>query len=349
MTRLAPAIVTSIVFFVGAGRARGTEPAPPIRFRLTVEAPAGCLDRESFLARVLTRSKRIQEAQSDENAIALRVELRPVDDQVWGRLVIRASDGEVGRRELRGWDCVSVANGLALVAAVILDPSAAIASNAAAPIASNQSEPAAMPTGNPAPPSAATSHGFAAPPQAETTPPARSPPLSLSLGWALAAAAGLGPDPQIIPRAFLDVELPAPLAIASARLSVGRGFTSAVDTSNGTADITLTDVRLEPCLDVWSPASFRVRACGIAEADVLTGEGKNTLGARSETRAAFELGLGLRPTWIVRDSIAIGLLAGVAVPLTERHRFYFASPDETAYRLAAWSALGEVNVGVRFW
>jgi hypothetical protein len=159
---------------------------------------------------------------------------------------------------------------------------------------------------------------------------------------------GLGPDPQVIPRAFVDLELPALFAGPSGRLSVGRGFTSSVSTPNGTADITLTDVRFEPCVDAWSSATFRARVCGVVELGILSGEGRDTTDPQSGTRASLELGLGLRPTWIVRDQIVLGILLAGALPLA-RYRFYFDTPDKTAYRLAAASAIGEASVGVRFW
>jgi hypothetical protein len=64
-------------------------------------------------------------------------------------------------------------------------------------------------------------------------------------------------------------------------------------------------------------------------------------------RLSIELGLGLRPTWVVGRRFILGVLVGAAVP-TARYRFLF-SPNETAYQLAAWSGVGEFSIGVYFW
>jgi hypothetical protein len=121
-----------------------------------------------------------------------------------------------------------------------------------------------------------------------------------------------------------------------------------VATIDGTAEIGLTNVRVEPCLDVWSPGSFQVEACGIIEGDVLSGQGTSTNEAASASRISVELGLGLRPTWDVTRQISLGFLVGGAVPLA-RYRFYFASPDTTAYQLARGSGLAELGAAWRFW
>jgi hypothetical protein len=324
-------LLASLVVLTHVAAAMADDSPAPVGVRLTLDAPAGCLDHPSFLAQLQARSARIRDALPNERAPSMHIELVGGEGQVFGKLTVRGVDGDEGHRELLGTDCESVASGLALVAVVILDPAAVLAAAASA----SASAPAASPATPPA--------DLAKPSRAPTRP---SP--QLSLGWALATAWGLGPDPQILPRAFIDLELPALPAGPSARLSVGRGFTRAVETPSGTADITLTDARFEPCLDVWSPATFRARACGIVVVGVLSGEGRNTTHANSETRASVELGFGLRPTWRVRDGIALALLIAATGPLA-RYRFYFDNPYATAYRLAAWSAVGELSLGIRFW
>jgi hypothetical protein len=120
-----------------------------------------------------------------------------------------------------------------------------------------------------------------------------------------------------------------------------------VSTAAGTARIALTDVRFEPCFDAAPPGALRLRACGIVDAAILTGEGTRTMDARTASRQSIELGLGIRPTWILGDRLTLGLLVGAAVPMA-RYRFYFA-PDATAYELAPWSGFAEFSAGVYFW
>jgi hypothetical protein len=281
----------------------------------------------------------------------MRIELRRGDGQVYGTLIVAQLGGQLDReerrREVRGGDCESVAEGLALVAAVILDPSEALTVQttlSTPPISEAPSRTLSSPSPAPVPVSILSGPSPLTP---MSLPPGRASAARLSVGAAIEVAAGLGPDADVVPRAFIDLELPAPIAKASARLSVGRGYPHTADTTVGTAFITLTDVRFEPCVEVWSSGTLRVRTCGILEGGVLDGQGTNTTAPKSENRGFLELGLGLRPMWIVREQLTVGVLLAGALPLA-RYRFYFASPDTTAYRLAAWSGFGEFSVGVRF-
>jgi hypothetical protein len=315
--------------------------------RLTVESSGNCPGREVFLSELQARSARVREARADERAQAMRVELSSSHGQASGRLIFRPLDGPLEgqdlQRDLRGADCRSVLEGLALVAALILDPAAA---------SPEEPEPVAPATGPPdtaAPPPAPPP---VLPPEADAR---RRPSVAIrssdrtrvSLGAAIEVAAGLGPDPAVMVRAFIDVVLPAPLSTASTRLSLGRSDARSVDTAVGSAQITLTDVRWEPCLDLWSPAMWRVRGCGIVEGGVIDGAGTNTNAPRTASRTLVELGLALRPTLLVRDRLILGFMVGMSVPLA-RYRFYFSSPDTTVYELSAVSVLGEFSLGVRF-
>jgi len=307
--------------------------------RLTVESSGQCPGREVFLAQLEARSARVREARADEDAPAMRVELAEDDGQVFGRLIYRPRDGPLegreSRRELRGTECASVAAGLALVAAVILDPSAAVGVEVElfAPLP-DRASPAARPPGAE---------------QRKPLPPIRSSPHAhLSLGAAVEVAAGLGPNPGVMARGFVDLELPPPLSAASNRLSLGRSDARSVDTTSGTAQIKLTDIRWEPCIDAWSPAAWHIRACGVVEGGVVNGEGTNTNGARTANRTLAELGGGLRANWLIHDLLTLGFMVGLSTPLA-RYRFYFSSPDTTAYELALWSAFGEFSMGLRFW
>jgi hypothetical protein len=361
------------------GTARIARPESALALRLSIEGTAGCVDPGEFLALLQARSAHIRKAAPGETAPTLQIQIAPSGDHVAGKLTVVAPDGSKGSREVRGEDCESVASGLAFVAVVILDPSAvlltgpsratgtaAASSTPAATAIATTSSPISGPSLNPISTPTATGSVAAptpAPLLAPVTVPGHEPPpfrsastprdhpLRLSLGWALALASGLGPDPQVLPGVFIDLYLEPSsswLARTSARLTVDRGFTTAIDTPNGTADITLTDIRLEPCFDAWSLAAFRARACGLVEVGVLNGEGRSTSAPKNETRASLELGLGIRPTWIVREGFSVGVLIAGALP-TARYRFYFDNPFTTAYQLGAWSAIGELGVGVRFW
>lgn len=319
-----------------AAPAAGAE-TPRIPLRLTVDAPAGCSDADTFLAQLHARSALPRPAASGENARSIHVVLRADEGQVLGTLTIRELDGEEGSRTLRGPDCRSVAEGLALVAAVILDPQAILTTPRPPPSLPREPE-RSSPARTPLDPTRLDA--------SEGAP--RGSPLRLSAGAGLAVALGLGPGTQIVPRLFVEIELPGLLKRVSARLSAGRGFGPSVVTRVGTGDITLTDIRAEACFAGFARPRFELRACGLLEDGVLSGQGTDTRDPQPASRISANLGLALRPTWILFDRVILGLLVGAALPLTT-YRFYFASPDTTAYRIAPWSGFGELSVGARFW
>jgi hypothetical protein len=318
--KLVPLVLaTGLAFGERVGAAQPSAGGSPLPIRLTVDAPAGCPDRAEFLAQVKGYAARVREALPGEAAREIHVEMRSADDEFIGRLTMTEPDGTEGRREVHDVDCGSLSAGMAFVAAVVVDPNVALKA-APAPVVHRS------------------------PPE----PPLRhEPPARLSAGAAFAAIIGLGPGTQLDPRGFVDLELPGPLHRFDARVSLGRAFTNSVATPSGTAQITLTDLRLEPCFDMGLPGPLGLRACGIVDGALLVGQGTLTNGPQMAKRLSIELGLGLRPTWVVGRRFILGVLVGAAVP-TARYRFLF-SPNETAYQLAAWSGVGEFSIGVYFW
>ena len=257
-------------------------------------------------------------------------------EQVHGTLTISPVDAppgaEAGGREIHGTDCQSVGEGLALIAVVILDPSVVVPADIS---------PASAPAGVLPEPVARA--------RVSTSPmsPLARPAPRLAIGAAAAAIVGQGPEVVFEPRAFLDLDVPGPVSKGSIRLSAGRSYPRTVDTQTGAAQITLTDVRLEFCFEPWSAGALQVRTCGLAEGGALSGQGLNTNLPKSASRGLLELGLGIRPVWALSDQVTVGLLLAAEAPVAT-YRFYFISPDTTAYRLSMWSAWAELGVGVRF-
>ncbi len=334
------------------------EPAGPpadLPIRLTV-ATADCLDAAGFAAQLRRHTSRVREVSGGEPARALRVDLRREGGQFVGGLTVRDVDGNEGHREVSGTDCPSVVASLAFVAAVIVDPAAMLRGADSLSPAQSSRSPLASSSGTagsvePSPVGASalgTSAGEPSHSPPESPGTARgTAPFRLSAGGALEVALGLGPGAAVIPRLGVDFEFPHLVRGAQLRVSGGRGLSRSVSTDVGTAQIALSDVRIDTCFDVLRPASFRMGACGVADGVVLGGEGANTAESQSASRLSIELGLALHPRWIVHDSITFGVAVGGLVPLS-RYRFYFA-PDQTAYRLAAVSGFAELEAGVAFW
>ena len=272
--------------------------------------------------------------------------LAPVDGQVLGRMTFRPMNGPLEGhelvRELRGGDCASTIDGLAFVASVVLDPGSAVTEPATSPqVPADANASSTLPGATRVPGREALA------PQRNAVTGQPRDHVHLSLGGAMEVATGVGPDPTIIARLFIELEPPTPLSWASARLSFGRGVAHSVNTAVGRAEIALTDGRLEPCVDVRGSLGWSLGACGFVEVGVLDGSGETAAGAVSGSRWLAELGLDVRPTWLVNGWVMLGAMAGAALPLA-RYRFYFSSPDTTAYQVAAWSAFGEFSLGVRF-
>jgi hypothetical protein len=313
--------------------------------RLSVEAPAGCSDSGAFLAQLRKHTPRVREAAGDERAKTIEVVLRSESGQFVGSLTVRDEGGGEGHREVRGADCPNVVAGLAFVAAVIVDPAAALRTepSASAPSADDRG-PVASPS---EPPSDAQAESRSPPPSETASESPSGAFLRLSAGAGVETARGLGPDTAVMARLLAEIEFPRLLRGAHARLSGGRGLARSVTTGFGTAEIALTDIRFDPCFDVLSPASFQLGVCGIVDGVRLAGSGTNTWSPQNADRWSIELGVGLRPRWVVLRRLTLEVMIGGAAPLA-RYRFYFA-PDATAYRLAAVSGFAEFAAGVRFW
>jgi hypothetical protein len=329
-----------------AAAADGPPDTDGIPLRLTVEAPLGCSDSAAFLSQLRKHTPRVREAARAERARSLIVALRAEDGQFVGALTVRDEAGGEGHREVRGADCPSVVAGLAFVAAVIVDPRAALREIPSDSSFVAQAGDGASPRSTTESPSAEAAPR--SPPPRDTA-SARQPgtALRLAAGAGIEMARGLGPDTAVIPRLFVDLELPRLLRGAHVRLSAGRGLARSVGTEFGTADIALTDVRVDPCVDVTSLASFQLGVCGIVDGVYMAGAGTNTWQPQDAQRFSVELGLGLRPRWVLLQWVTLEAMIGGAAPLV-RYRFFFA-PDTTAYRLAAVSGFVEFAAGVRFW
>jgi hypothetical protein len=318
---------------------------------LVVDAPPECTDRGAFFAQILTHTTRVREARPGEAARTMWIQIGAEPAAARGVLTVREVDGQEGRRTMRGADCKSVAGGLALVAAIIIDPQAHLTADG---------PPALVPQANapptPAPPSDAPPHAPApkTPVQKDgglerrpTAEPTSAALLRWSAGAAVAAAEGLGPGIGIVPRLFVSGELGA----VSARLSVGYGIPRQIVTADGTAEISLADVRFEPCLLAWSPGALQVRGCALVEGVLLSGQGTGAPSGRTvraDSRTSAEVGVALQPMWALGPKAVVGALFGAAIPVTPRYRFYF-EPDTAIYRLSAWSGFVEIDAGVRFW
>jgi hypothetical protein len=140
---------------------------------IAVDAPNGCLTPPAFFERVRRRTARVREAAPGEPArrFSLTIEEK---ERVSGKLLTEDTDGTTALREVEGASCQEVADALALVVAVTLDPLADLSSgsvenpprqpeSAPAPRAATPRLPARAPSPAPRPePRARFQHALAA-------------------------------------------------------------------------------------------------------------------------------------------------------------------------------------------
>src|SRR5260370_26040149 len=118
-------LLLSFILRAQDAAAQSPAPAPELPLRVTVDAVRGCANRAVFLARVRSYAPRVRDATADEPGRTMRVIVRAEGEEFLGTLRVRQVDGEEGSRQVRGADCASATEGLAFVAAVIMDPDAA--------------------------------------------------------------------------------------------------------------------------------------------------------------------------------------------------------------------------------
>jgi len=107
------------LFFEPVRHAAADEPAEPVR--LTYQAPAGCPDEAAFVARLLARTRRVRPAWPGEHARTFAVVVN-AGSPASGQVTIRGDVGSDKTRSLQGDTCSDVADGMALVVALAIDP-----------------------------------------------------------------------------------------------------------------------------------------------------------------------------------------------------------------------------------
>jgi hypothetical protein len=294
-----------------------------------VAAPEGCPGASDFVSAVRARTERTRLAQAGESAVtvAIRIEGSP-GAAVRGRLDIREPDGTRQERVVESATCAEVANALALVVALYLDPDAT-ASPAAAPATPRPTEPRPV----------------AAAEQRRVEEAPRAPPVRFGGGAGLGLLGGVGPSVAPLARAFGEAALvPSPRGRSTLRVSID-GATTEDDAAAGSQrySVLAGAVRLCP-FDVRVVRSFFFGACGAFQAGVRRAASEGVVDAQVQDRAWLAPHATAHATLGIGPSVTLELEGGVAVPLV-RTRF-FLGPDVTVWRTPA--AAPAVNAAISF-
>jgi hypothetical protein len=321
--------------------------------RLDYAAVGDCPGIQAFEASVRSRTARarfVDEGQSRTFHVSIHDGSHPA-----GQLVVHRGDAIEGARSVTGSSCAQVADAMALVVALAIDP-AALAGAAPAPpspATSSSAEPSPADT-SPAAPAPATP--LPPPAAAPTAIEPESPgtparieerPHTLFIGADADVTGGVAPSALVSVEPIVGWRLPSRGLLApSFRASFLRTSSSAVETDGGSTSFTWTAGRVDACVLSWPPGPAHLLACARLEGGVLDATSSGVPGAHTEERAWFAAGPVARAEWAVLGALFVE--AGVApmVRLTS-YRFRLL-PDDTIYQVPPVGLEAEAGLGVHF-
>lgn len=321
---------------------------PSTKVRLELRAPRDCTSRADLAARIAARSSHIEVV--DGAAISAHVDVgSPRSGSVVADLVLTSPGVEQSSRRVVARSCAEVADGVALIIAVTLDPNLrAQPASGNGPGDGHTARPLAKPMESP--PIPAPVPPPAAPPAEMKTvaTPALAPHSAQrrELGASAAGQAIFGPAPSAMPGialyllAGLDREGPwAPALIVGAT----HAWRSDLAETGGSASFTLEAGSLDACpvrLRWWR---LTARPCASGLIGRLATQGSNT---RQQASAARPFGAASAVLWAGFGSpIEVTARLGIGVTLL-RDSYEFAT--NIFYRAEAITISASIGVGVHW-
>jgi hypothetical protein len=307
------------------------------RFSLDYEADEGCPARDAFVHEVAARSSRVELVSGSNATHHFRVVLQSSPGRSVGRLEIEESDGPATSRSVDGATCREVVSGLALIAALTLDPQASLA-----PLVEDAPGPATEPLQVTRPPPRQPAR------PEPTRPPAKLRPLRVGLGADLGVTVGLMPALRPMFSGNLELER---TETALLRLGIAWSSSGVTQLDMHSARLNLLLGRLEGCpVEARLTGRLWLTPCVGLEAGRFHGEGIRSsrvtqpssgfwpwMAAVAAGEARLDLGAFL-----------LRLEGGALVPFY-RETFVFQQPDFQLHRVAAVVGFLRAGVGLRFW
>jgi hypothetical protein len=337
-----------------ASAASAQEDGGTIQFNY--RASDGCPDRASFVARVRARTTRAQLANpgtGPREGSAFDVEV-DAGHPAYGRVIVGDPHRPDGTRRVQADTCDEVADALALVVALAIDPSPPL-------------PPLALVDGGPPAPEAAVSPAVAPPvpsPSVELdpTPPGRgaieelrprssparhAPPAVLSAGLDAAVDVGVSPAMLVGLSVYAGwTSRSTTLFSPSLRLALDRAQSGTLSAPGGTAAFTWSVGRLDACPVARVSHGLRVTACARVEAGALEVSGGNIVAPMTKTRFWLATGALARGQWTFFEPLFLNIEAGADLRATS-DRFYFF-PDTTVYRVPWVGVSAAAGLGAYF-
>jgi hypothetical protein len=317
------------VLLLGFLLARGARAQEPAVTRLEYRVPEGCPAVAEFERRVHLRSARIRFLNTGDAPRALYVQISTNSGASIGTLRLVESDGSDHRRGFQATSCEDAVDGLALIAAVALDPEGAAG---------------LAPTPPPPPP----------PPPPKPAPRVAGPempvlePIALRVRGGNIGVGGSAID-GLLPRTIgglyfsgeLDLEYRdwlAPAIRLSATLPLRESDFGGAD---GSAKFSMVTTRLEVCPVRLGSPKANVRPCVSGAIAIIGSTGVNALYAGSEVRPVWIPGLSVVASWRFLGRLALFLNAGIGAPMP-RYEYVFRAHDPTQPNVELFSTKPEV-------
>ena len=330
-----------------------------MQLEFTSEAP--CPDRVAFMRSVEARVGR--SLRWEQGEFAFQVKVRRQGEEFHGHLLARSGQ-YVTERDLTGKNCADVVAGLALVAALTLDPNASTAPQPAqpgvpgtppaeAPAPAAPTSPTPQPTAQkpPAPP--------AAPPPSLTPPAPLFPPQEESPGsFAISALGTLGVDSGPAPVALIAFGPKVLAELYSDSIwqpSFGLAFayakTGVLGGEDPAADFRWLVVRLSACpLGSEIVREGRLRACVLGDIGSMSAEGRPTPVRFSDRTSQFWAATGAGATFSYHPVSPLFVEAGAGLLLawTRPTYVFVGPPEEVVHNVPLWAFTAQIGVGVSF-
>ena len=320
----------TLVAVVTCGGVAAAEPSSLPALPLDFSAPAACIDVSTFRAHLAALPP---SPHGTELPRAIRVRVVDREGSFTGELVITHADETTTRREVTSGRCDEVTEALEFVAALALGLEHARAN--AAP--SSTPAPSAPPKTEP---SYATESTIAAP-----APHARVRVLG-------AVAAGLvsnvAPRAGFAPSVAIGLMLDGPSFFApEVELSGTRAASGTIETSLGSAKMTLLDAALTACpVRVRLGSAFALRPCAELQIGALSADASasSLSGAKTQVRPWSAAAALARAEWSISASFVVRAEGGAVFPLLY-DRFYF-TPSTDVYSVEPLGAVARVGAAI---
>jgi hypothetical protein len=298
--------------------------------RLSYSALGHCPDEADFSARVRARTTRLRFAQPGETARRFDVTLfdgAPAS----GEISVVDAEGPHGARRVRAATCAEVADAIALIVALAVNPETP-AHHDSVPVRAGTRIPGAS-DASPARRTETTS--------AEVT----STAGRVFAGADLALNGGVTPDVLAAGSPYLGWQATDGTLAPELRLSAIRSMSNEA-VSNGQASFAWTAGRLDGCPVAWQAAALRVAPCARIEAGAMQVETTGVPAPRTRLGGWFAAGALMRAEWGLVDALFVDAELAALVRATNDR--FVVLPDTTLYQVRLMGLGAALGLGARF-